>query len=84
MAMAWAAETRRSREGRPSPKAPAAIRTGRYLVPGDTDSAILGDALARIRAHELETVVPLALCKVAAASALDAAEGSSVFHSPFG
>ena len=35
-----------AREARLSSMA-AAIRTGRYLVPGDTDSAILGDALAR-------------------------------------
>ncbi len=34
--------------------------------------AMIGDALARIRAGELEKVVPMALCKVAAASALDA------------
>jgi menaquinone-specific isochorismate synthase len=36
-------------------------------------SAMIGDALARIRAHELEKVVPMALCKVATTAALDAA-----------
>jgi salicylate biosynthesis isochorismate synthase len=35
-------------------------------------SAMIGDALARIRAHELEKVVPMALCRVAAEGALDA------------
>lgn len=35
--------------------------------------AMIDDALARIRAHELEKVVPAALCHVASKSALDAA-----------
>jgi isochorismate synthase len=35
--------------------------------------AMIGDALARIRAHELEKVVPMALCRVSAETSLDAA-----------
>ena len=34
--------------------------------------AMIGDALARIRAHELEKVVPMTLCKVAGSGSLDA------------
>lgn len=34
--------------------------------------AMIDDALARIRAHELEKVVPASLCRVASASAFDA------------
>jgi isochorismate synthase len=34
--------------------------------------AMIGDALARIRAHELTKVVPMALCKVLAVPSLDA------------
>ena len=37
----------------------------------ETWGAMIGDALSRIRAHELEKVVPTALCKVAAVAALD-------------
>ena len=34
--------------------------------------AMIGDALARIRAHEMEKVVPMALCRVSAETSLDA------------
>jgi menaquinone-specific isochorismate synthase len=41
-------------------------------TPPEVWGAMIGDALARIRAHELEKVVPMALCRVAAAGTLDA------------
>jgi salicylate biosynthesis isochorismate synthase len=56
---------------RPEAQGEAPVRLER--VSPEIWEAMIGDALARIRAHELEKVVPMALSRVFAASALDAA-----------
>jgi salicylate biosynthesis isochorismate synthase len=56
----------------PSPdRAPSPPRLDRTSP--EAWGAMIGDALARIRAHELEKVVPMTLCKVAGAGSIDAA-----------
>lgn len=57
----------------PGPEDRGAARAELSRTSPEVWGAMIGDALARIRAGEMEKVVPMALCRVLATSALDAA-----------